>query len=51
MRKEWMAEEDPLRAMMMVVNPRQALRTMAPQFKRQEASMEQAFWRSRYAHP
>jgi hypothetical protein len=51
MRREWQVDEDPWRAMQLVVAPGEALRRMAPQFKRQEASMEQAFWRSRYAQP
>jgi hypothetical protein len=51
MRKEWLDEENPLRALQMVVDPRGALRALAPEFKRHEADLEQAFWRSRYASP
>jgi len=49
MRQEWMADENPLRALQMVADPRGALRSLAPGFKRLEADMEAAFWRSRYA--
>jgi hypothetical protein len=49
MRREWMADENPLRALEMVADPRAALRRLAPEFKRHEAGMEDAFWRSRYA--
>jgi hypothetical protein len=51
MRREWMAEENPLRAAEMVMDPAGALRRLAPEFKRHEAQMEQAFWGSRYAGP
>lgn len=51
MRDEWMAEENPAAAAMMFLNPGEALRVLAPAFKRREASMESAFWRSRYARP
>jgi len=49
MRREWLADEDPLRAAQLVVDPAAALRRLAPDFKRHEAGMEEAFWRSRYA--
>ncbi len=49
MREEWLAEEDPIRAAMMFLEPRQALRSLAPQFKKVEAELEKAFWNSRYA--
>jgi len=48
MRQEWMAEESPARAMMMFLQPQEALRRLAPEFKAREAEMEAAFWRSRY---
>jgi hypothetical protein len=51
MRREWLADENPLRALEMVADPRAALRRLAPDFKRHEAGMEAAFWRSRYAGP
>lgn len=48
MRAEWLAEENPARAASMFMNPTRAMRDLAPAFKKQEASMEQAFWTSRY---
>lgn len=51
MRKEWLDEEAPLRALHMLANPSQALRDLAPAFKAIEADAETMFWRSRYAHP
>jgi hypothetical protein len=48
MRQEWMAEENPVRAMMMFLRPAEALRALAPEFKARESEMEAAFWRSRY---
>lgn len=48
MRAEWLAEENPERAAAMFTNPRRAMRDLAPAFKKQEASMERAFWDSRY---
>jgi hypothetical protein len=49
MRDEWLAEENPARAALMVTDPAKALRVLAPEFKKHEASMEDAFWGSRYA--
>ena len=51
MRDEWVAEEDQARAVMLFRHPRRALRLLAPEFKRQEASMEDLFWKSRYVRP
>jgi len=48
MREEWMAEENPARARMMFLQPGEALRVLAPEFKAREAEMERAFWKSRY---
>jgi hypothetical protein len=48
MRAEWLAEENPARAAAMFMNPRRAMRELAPAFKKQEAGMERAFWDSRY---
>jgi hypothetical protein len=48
MRDEWLAEENPGRAAMMVTHPAKALRVLAPAFKANEARMEDAFWGSRY---
>ena len=49
MREAWLAEENSGRAAMMLAQPAQALRLLAPEFKAQEAGMERAFWESRYA--
>jgi len=51
MRDEWVAEENPACAARMFLDPRGALRAMAPEFKRGEAEMETVFWGSRYATP
>ena len=51
MRDEWLAEEDPMGAVLMVAQPASALKKLAPGFKAQEAGMERAFWSSRYARP
>jgi hypothetical protein len=48
LREEWMAEESPARAAMMLFDPETALRELAPEFKKHEADMESSFWRSRY---
>jgi hypothetical protein len=49
MRQEWIAEEDPLLAMRLLVDPAGMLRLLAPAYKRGEAEMEGIFWGSRYA--
>jgi hypothetical protein len=51
MRDEWLAEENPAHAALMLSDPRRALRRMAPEFKRGEAEMEAQFWGSRYGRP
>jgi hypothetical protein len=51
MRDEWLVEENPRRAALMLAQPVDALRLLAPAFKAQEGGMERAFWESRYAHP
>lgn len=48
-REDWLREEDPRRAAMMLTNPRKALRLIAPEFKRVEPELERQFWSSRYA--
>ena len=48
MRNEWLAEENPERAALMMLDPDRALRVLAPEFKKAESGMEDAFWRSRY---
>jgi hypothetical protein len=49
MRREWLAEENRALAFGMFVDPGQALRRLAPAFKRIEPEMERVFWGSRYA--
>ena len=51
MRDEWVAQEDPVHALRFFADPRAALREMAPEFKRTEASLETQFWGSRYVRP
>jgi len=48
-RDAWIAEENPVRLARMFLDPRNALREMAPEFKRAEPGIEAAFWGSRYA--
>ena len=48
MRQEWIAEESPLRAAALFLDPVGSLRRLAPEFKRVEAGLEAAFWRSKY---
>lgn len=50
-REQWLATEDPLRAAMMGARPRDALRAMAPEYKRIEAEFERNFWGNRHAGP
>jgi hypothetical protein len=49
MRTEWLPEENPARALLMLLDPSAALRLLAPEFKEHEPRMEELFWRSRYA--
>lgn len=51
MRAEWMRADRPLETLKLLVAPAQALRDLAPAWKRMEAQSEQMFWSSRYAHP
>lgn len=48
MREEWMKEENPLAAALMLYAPRLALRLLAPAFEKLEPHMERLFWSSRY---
>ncbi len=48
MRKEWIAEENPGMIMMMVSNPDEYLKVLAPQCKKMEPRLEESFWRSKY---
>ena len=49
MRKEWLGDERPLAAVRMFLSPEQAMRDLAPAFKKIEPEAEELFWRSRYA--
>lgn len=51
MRQEWLDEENPEKLARMFYSTETALRDLAPEFKKSEHSMEDAFWRSRYAKP
>ncbi|HMG24647.1 MAG TPA: hypothetical protein VK607_25095, partial [Kofleriaceae bacterium] len=51
MRAEWLREQHPLAALALLIAPAQALRDLAPAWKRLEPDAEQAFWSSRYARP
>jgi len=51
MREAWIAEENPVAALGLVLDPRGSLRRLAPEYARAEPSAEQAFWNSRYAKP
>ena len=48
MRTSWLAEEDPRRALQLVVDPRATLRAIAGEYGRGEAAREAMFWRSRH---
>jgi hypothetical protein len=48
MRAEWFAEEDPAMVAMLLWQPREALKVMAPSFKRRERDFEKRFWQSRF---
>ncbi|HUF67162.1 MAG TPA: hypothetical protein VMM79_00825 [Longimicrobiales bacterium] len=51
MRQEWLAEQNPLRAAQLLLDPAEAMRALAPAFKQREAAMERLFWNSRYVRP
>ncbi|PYP32801.1 MAG: hypothetical protein DMD49_04870 [Gemmatimonadetes bacterium] len=48
MRREWRAEQNPILALRLAIDPAGALRALAPAFKRLEPEMERLFWSSRY---
>jgi hypothetical protein len=50
-RKEWIEEQNAILLAQMFFDPANALRRLAPEFKRVEPFMEECFWRSRYAKP
>lgn len=51
MRDDWVAEENPLKAAALFLDPAGSLRRLAPAFKREEPSLEASFWSSRYVTP
>jgi len=48
MRREWRAEQNPILALRLAIDPAGALRALAPAYKRVEPEMERLFWSSRY---
>lgn len=48
MREDWMHEEDPDAAVALLARPRDALRRLAPAYKRIEEVSERTFWNSRF---
>jgi hypothetical protein len=48
MREEWLAEENPELAALVLLDPAEALRRMAGPFQQHEAGLELAFWASRF---
>lgn len=51
MRDEWLGEESAAGLAMMLYLPEVALRVLAPKFKQIEPTIEDMFWKSRYAAP
>jgi hypothetical protein len=48
MRAEWLAEENPAMLALLLTNPDEALRRLAPAFKKVEPRMEDLFWSSKF---
>lgn len=48
MRGEWAGETNPLMTALILNDPEEALRRLAPAFKAREAGMEETFWSSRF---
>ncbi len=49
MREEWKADYNPAMAQLVLFNPAEAMKQLAPEYKRIEADLERYFWSSRYA--
>ena len=47
MRAQWLPEEDPAAAVALLAHPREALRRLAPAYKKLEPEAERIFWSSR----
>ncbi len=50
-RDVWLNEENPAMVNEMIFNTNQYFKDMAPKYKKIEAGMEEAFWRSKYVNP
>jgi len=48
MRQEWLADEDPEMAALVLADPAEALRRLAPVYKAHESRLEREFWASRF---
>jgi hypothetical protein len=51
MRKEWLEEENPAAVALTLAYPGLMMRMLAPAFKEVEPTLEDTFWKSRYAPP
>lgn len=51
MRQRWVDQENPMRLAKLMLSPREALRDLAPAYAREQAAVEEWFWKSRYARP
>jgi hypothetical protein len=51
MREEWVSEENPQKVLQLFYNSKQALKDLAPEFKKIESEMEETFWSSKYVLP
>ncbi len=49
MREEWKADYNPAMAQLVLFDPAEAMKKLAPEYKRVEADLERYFWSSRYA--
>jgi hypothetical protein len=50
-RREWLADENPAEVVRFLLDPRAALRRLAPAFGEVEAEMDRRFWGSRFGTP
>ena len=48
MRQEWLKEEDPEMVQLMIRNPKEYLKLLAPEYKSREDEMENIFWNSKF---
>jgi hypothetical protein len=49
-RESWLPEESPLELARLFMDPRGAMKRLAPEYKRLEGGMERIFWQSRVGH-